>query len=298
MKILVLLAAYNGEKFIEEQIDSILGQKDVTVTLQVSDDNSKDNTINLVKKYPNISLNKNEIGTGSAATNFLKMIKELDFNNHFDYIALSDQDDIWLSDKLRVAVEKLEQESVDLYCSNLTKWNKTENSYSNLKKDFPQKKFDYLFEGGSAGCTYVFTKIFAIELQKFIFQLEYSNWKEFSHDWLIYFFARSRKYKVFIDSNSYIHYRLHNDNVHGHLNVLSFQTIKYKLGEVFNNYYQNHVENYIKYVEINSEEYNIYQKFLGNYFQRNFIVLKYNTQLMRDNKKFLLFAVLNLLKLR
>lgn len=298
-KIKILLATYNGEKYIEEQIDSILIQEDVIVDITVSDDGSKDQTLSLIdRNYPKISVSQNIPGTGSAATNFLKMVSGLNFNEDFDYVAFSDQDDIWLSKKMISAVNLLENEESDLYCSNLTKWDTSNNSYSQLKKDYPQKRFDYLFEGGSAGCTYVFTRDFAKELQNFLLTLDSSNWKGFSHDWLVYFFARSRKYYVVIDGNSYIHYRLHQENVHGHLNKLSWNTIKEKSTQVFSGYYENHVKNYIQYLDKNSEEYLIYSKFMKGYISRNLMILKYNTELMRDKKKFMIFALLNLLKFK
>jgi rhamnosyltransferase len=63
-------------------------------------------------------------------------------------------------------------------------------------------------------------------------------------------------------------------------------------------YYQNHIKNHIKYLDKNSEEYSIYTQFMKGYFSRNKIIWKYNTELMRDNKKFFIFALLNLLKFK
>lgn len=293
----VLLASYNGEKYIEEQIDTLLKQQDVRLDIALSDDGSKDNTLEIVRdKYPQIKISQNIPGTGSAAKNFLKMVSALDFNENFDYVAFADQDDLWMPEKMSRATELLQNNNASLYCSNLTKWDTSDHSFSELKKDFPQKKFDFLFEGGSAGCTYVFTKKFAESLSQFLKTVDSTGWKGFSHDWLVYFFARSRNHKVVIDPQSYIHYRLHQENVHGHLNKLSWNTIKEKSSEVLNGYYQNHIRNYIKYVDKESEAYLIYQQFLKGYISRNRVILKYNTQLMRDKKKFLIFAVLNLLK--
>ena len=129
----------------------------------------------------------------------------------------------------------------------------------------------------------------------FLEKLDSSDWPDFSHDWLVYFFARSRGYKVFIDGNSYINYRIHSNNVHGHLNQLSLKTIKEKASKVTGGYYKKHAENYIKYLNSNSEEHRIYSDFLGSYFQRNKMILKYNTELMRDKKKFFTFMFLNLI---
>ncbi|ATC36126.1 glycosyltransferase [Elizabethkingia anophelis] len=295
----ILLATYNGEKYIKEQIDSILNQEGVDVSVSIADDGSKDDTINIIKnEYPNIEILINNPGTGSAANNFLKMIKTLDFNQDFEYVAFSDQDDVWLPKKMITAVNALNTNNAQLYCSNLTKWDTATQNFTELKKDFPQKKFDYLFEGGSAGCTYVFTKSFAKELRLFLEKIDYLDWEEFSHDWLVYFFARNRKYGVYIDSDSYIHYRIHDSNLHGHLNKLSFATIKEKFKQVLNGYHHEHARNYIKYVSKDSEEYKIYKSFLGNYFNRNKMILKYNTQLMRDNKKMIIFALLNFIKFK
>lgn len=297
-KIKILLASYNGEKYIQEQIDSILAQENVLVDISVADDRSRDKTVDIIQeKYPQVNLVVNQKATGSAANNFLQMLVDIDFDEEFDFIAFSDQDDIWLPQKLNVAATKIEKQDIDLYCSNLIKWKMIDGSYSLLKKDYPQKKFDYLFEGGSAGCTYVFTKRFGKKLRDFVSVVDRTDWQEFSHDWLIYFFARNKNYKVYIDGDSHINYRIHNNNVHGHLNQLSFKSIKEKIKKVLDGYHKKHVVNYIKYLEKDSEEIKIYQDFLGNYFSRNKMILKYNVQLMRDKKKLAIFIILNFIKI-
>ncbi|OXB05328.1 glycosyl transferase family 2, partial [Flavobacterium plurextorum] len=102
----------------------------------------------------------------------------------------------------------------------------------------------------------------------------------------------------YIDSKSYIHYRLHDSNVHGHLNKLSIATIKEKSKQVLNGYYQSQVREFIKYLDVSSEEYKIYKLFSGNYFQRNYVIWRYNKDLMRDNKKKIVFMILNMLNFR
>jgi rhamnosyltransferase len=299
MKIKILLATYNGAKYIEEQLQSIIGQEDVTIDILVSDDGSTDNTVNLIKtNFPSIELGVNKLNTRSAAKNFLKMLLNLDLQQNFDFVAFSDQDDIWLPKKMQAAVTLLNNEGGSLYCSNLTKWDTSNNSFIELKKNFPQKKFDFLFEGGSAGCTYVFTKQLAISLQESLPNLNTTDWKEFSHDWLVYFFARANKFKVVIDGNSYIHYRLHDANVHGHLNKLSFATLRDKSKHVLDGYYQNNASRYISLLDRDSEAFKIYRNFLSGYFKRNWTIWKYNTQLMRDKKKFVIFTLLNIFKFK
>lgn len=298
-KVRVLLTTFNGEKYLKEQINSLLSQEGVLVDIVVNDDGSTDGTLALLKQsYPQIPVRINTPATGSAANNFLKMLSETDFGDDFQYLAFADQDDVWLPEKLQAATSALEKEKADLYCSNLTKWDMATQQFSLLKKDYRQQQFDYLFEGGSAGCTYVLTKNFAKQLKDFASTLKTAQWEEFSHDWLTYFFARSRNFKVYIDGCSYIHYRLHGHNIHGHLNQLSWATIKSKVSKVLQGYHRKHVENYIQYLDKNTEAHAIYERFLGNYFQRMGVLLQYNTQLMRSKKKFLVFFLLNMCRFR
>lgn len=296
-KVKVLLASYNGQSFIEEQIESILVQEGVLVDLCISDDSSKDDTIDIIKnKYPALRVNLNEPGTGSAARNFLKMIESLDLKESFDYVSFADQDDLWLPQKLKSAIDHLKATNSVLYCSNLTKWDMGSNTYSLLKKDYKQEKYDFLFEGGSAGCTYVFSRDYAFKLQSMLKRIDYLSWPKLSHDWLVYFYARLLKLSVVIDGDSYIHYRLHGNNVHGHLNQLSFKTVKEKFSQVLDGYHKEAARQFIQLVPQGSEEYHIYSAFLGSYWKRNSMIWKYNTALMRDKKKLVAFVFLNLLK--
>ena len=99
------LSTYNGEKYIEEQLDSIMAQESVEVHIIVRDDGSSDRTVELVSRYNNIELIKgNNVGCERSFYELLKQRCEA------DYYAYSDQDDVWMSDKLIAAVEKLEDD--------------------------------------------------------------------------------------------------------------------------------------------------------------------------------------------
>ena len=115
-KIAVLLAAYNGEKWIKEQIDSILNQESVDVKLFISCDLSTDKTMDLLTSYNSEKISILPYGEryGAAAPNFYRLIREVSFSD-FDYIALSDQDDIWLSDKLISAINCIEESHAVAY---------------------------------------------------------------------------------------------------------------------------------------------------------------------------------------
>lgn len=305
MNFLVILASFNGIKYIEEQISSILTQEDVNITLLVFDDGSNDGTIDLLfSKFSlstnNVKIIQNSIPTGSAANNFLQAIKTIDDKiiGAHDYIALSDQDDIWLPNKLREAGKKLKKEKSDLYMSNLILWNENSNTTSIIKKSFKQKKYDYLFEGGSAGCTYVMSKQLIDVIKNTINKVEYKNWNFFSHDWFIYFVARINGLNVFIDDRAFMQYRIHQTNVHGQLNTFSFYAIKERLKLIMNGWFYYQAKGFETLLPNNSTEAEIYRLYTKNYFTRMYIIFRFNFSLMRSNKKALQFFVLSMLPIR
>lgn len=109
-KIAVLLSAYNGERYIEEQIESILNQIDIdNIRLIIRNDGSCDNTINIINRLknsnPNIEIiNGNNIG---LVASFFELLKYA-YNSNFDYYSFSDQDDYWFPEKLSIAIRELE----------------------------------------------------------------------------------------------------------------------------------------------------------------------------------------------
>lgn len=108
MKISVALCTYNGGKYIEEQLNSILFQHYTIDEIQIGDDGSKDDTISIInrfrKKFKEIHLtvNPNRLGIVKNFENTIKRCRG-------DYICLSDQDDIWKSNKLEVIIPILER---------------------------------------------------------------------------------------------------------------------------------------------------------------------------------------------
>ena len=213
-KVNVLLAAYNGEKYLEEQINSILNQKDVDVTITISLDKSTDNSLELLntlkEKHSNIVLLSYGERYGAAAPNFYRLINDTGFES-YDYIALADQDDIWFEDKIISGINKLEETGSVGYSSNITAfW--ADGRKREIIKATPQREYDYLFEGPGPGCSFILTRNFAMEAQNYFRdnneKLKLLDW----HDWIIYAFARSKNYKWFIDSKSHMLYRQHSNN--------------------------------------------------------------------------------------
>lgn len=106
MRISICLASYNGEKYIKEQLLSILPQLSEKDEVIISDDNSSDNTLGIVRGFDDkrIKIYINE-GSHGVVSNFENAIKHASG----DYIFLSDQDDIWLSNKKEKCLSCLQE---------------------------------------------------------------------------------------------------------------------------------------------------------------------------------------------
>lgn len=116
----VLMSTYNGEKYLEEQIESIIRQEGVNIKIFVRDDGSTDKTQELLERFQKEGILQWYTGKNlRSARSFLDLILHAPKS---DYYAFCDQDDVWNSDKLYRATSKLESvgdESLPkLYCSN------------------------------------------------------------------------------------------------------------------------------------------------------------------------------------
>ncbi|PSV98604.1 glycosyltransferase [Photobacterium iliopiscarium] len=214
IKICVLLAAYNGEKYLIEQLNSLLFQKQIEVDIYISVDVSTDETKNIIlkyaKKYSNIYLLPYGDKYGSAGQNFFRLIKDVDFSS-YDYVAFSDQDDIWDNDKIIKGINALNKYNADCYSGNVTAFWKDGRKKEVVKND-PQVEYDYLFESAGPGCTFVMTKEFSLVLKKSLVVSGDEIKNIWLHDWYCYSFARFHGYKWFIDSESLMMYRQHENN--------------------------------------------------------------------------------------
>lgn len=231
-KVVVLLASYKGLPWIDEQITSILEQENVDIQLTISDDNSDDGTIDYLQKkqlsHPIRLLPATR--SGSAALNFFRLLIDQDISG-FDYVALSDQDDIWLPQKLNRAIEAIRHQNVDAYSSNVRAfW--ADGKSRLINKAQPQTSYDYMFESAGPGCSFVLSNKLAIELQQLLKNQRQSCKGIALHDWFIYAFARSNGYKWYIDPMPNLLYRQHAGNVVGaNTGIKAIQTRLLKLNQ-------------------------------------------------------------------
>ena len=293
-KIAVLLASYNGVKYIKEQVDSILNQKEVDVTIFISDDLSTDKTIeylqDIYKDFKNIVYLPSGSKFGGAGKNFFRLIRDVDFSS-FDFISFVDQDDIWYEDKLIRAIKTIEDKQLDAYSSNvLAFWEDGKEMIIN--KSSLQARYDYLFEAAGPGCTYVLKKDLAISLQNFICE----NWEEVNkvelHDWFIYAFARENNYKWHIDEKPSMRYRQHTSNQVGANDGLKAKLKRLK--KVFSSWYREEIIKIIKVLRLENK-YKFSKYILNKSYLNNLLLLKYSFEFRRNKKEKLFLSLLILL---
>jgi glycosyltransferase, family 2 len=106
-KLCILLASYNGEKYISEQLDSIINQTYKNWELIIRDDGSKDETVTILNKYEKKDERIKILRDDKGNLGFLKNFEELLFNAKEEFVLFSDQDDFWLKNKLEKFVEKI-----------------------------------------------------------------------------------------------------------------------------------------------------------------------------------------------
>jgi rhamnosyltransferase len=250
----VLMATYNGEKYIREQMDSILVQKNVQVTVFVRDDNSTDQTRDIIDEYHRstgrVYLLELKTEKLKVTKNFFSIVRDIDLSD-VDYIAYCDQDDIWLDNKMNAAIAAIREKKTHCYASNLLRGDASGNiiqASSVFSKFFRyllnfksnnQLPWDHYFEAASAGCTLVLNKEAALYLQKRLDTIYDRIPDDASHDWSTYAITRLGGYKWYIDSNAYIIYRQHSDNAYGTNNGVKGIS---KLVDLFNSgWYRRHI---------------------------------------------------------
>ncbi|BBM46677.1 glycosyltransferase, group 2 family protein [Leptotrichia wadei] len=206
-KIDILMATYNGEKYLAEQIDSIICQTYKNWNLLIRDDGSSDNTFKILKEYEKkddrIKIIKDKKGNLGIAKNFEELLKI----SSSELIMFSDQDDVWKKDKIKIMLkyvgnsdliisdaivtnEKLECISESLFCLVKSKNGIIKNVIKNTYY----------------GCCMLFKRKILEEV------LPIPNNKEIGHDLWIGLISE-KYYKVKFIDEKLIYFRRHSNNV-------------------------------------------------------------------------------------
>ena len=214
-RITVLLATYNGRRWLPEQLASILDQQDVAVRVIALDDGSSDGTVEWLAERASddsrITVLPSEAPSGSASTNFYRLIARADIANA-DLIAFADQDDIWMPGKL-ARHAGLIASGADGVSSSITSFD-IDGHRRLVKKSYPQRGFDFLTESPGPGSTFLMKpELFGL-VKSVLARDDLARTAEF-HDSLVYAIARSHSLKWRIDPESTVDYRQHDSNVMG-----------------------------------------------------------------------------------
>lgn len=208
-EVAILLSTYNGEKYLEEQLESIVSQKGVLTKILVRDDGSSDRTCDILETWKNkanlIWYRGHNLG---PALSFMELLRD---SGEACYYAFSDQDDFWLSDKMQAAVNKLEsyEGRPALYFCQTELVDKHLNRIDSVIIQ-PRLTFGeslvYQFVGG---CTMVMNRALRDIINK------YSPKYLSMHDVWIYDVAQAIGAHVVFDETPHILYRQHGGNVTG-----------------------------------------------------------------------------------
>ena len=213
-KVVVLLAAYNGVGYLGPQVQSILGQTDVSVTLVISVDESTDGTrdwvASLSLKEPRVQLRPDIGRLGSASANFFNLMCEVSVDG-FDFVALADQDDYWLPGKLSRAIQAMRNTNSVGYSGSVWAWY-DDGSLRRVNKAGRQRRWDHLFSSPGPGCTHALRADIFAGLQQTLRDHRSALSGIVYHDWLDYAYVRQQGHSWFIDPTPQMLYRQHSSN--------------------------------------------------------------------------------------
>lgn len=212
----ILLATYNGEKYLSEQLDSIIAQTYASWRIIAHDDGSTDNTLAILKDYSalypdKIVLLEDEIQTRSAQANFSYLMT---FSTA-PYIVLCDQDDVWSFDKLSIVMALLQQ--ADLVVHDLrvvdTQGDVIHDSFL-MQNHSRQGFWNNFFHNSFIGCAMAFNRKVYDKVMPIPSNVP-------MHDWWIGLIAQLYGKVIFCDK-SLMDYRRHNANASSSAQVSTY----------------------------------------------------------------------------
>jgi len=266
-KVTILMATYNGEKHLKEQLDSIINQSYSNWELLIRDDGSADNTVEIINYYVNndnrIKLIKDDLGNLGQCMNFNELMKN---SKDSEYVMFADQDDVWLEDKIKLSLNKIKDVE--------SKYNNTPalvySNYEIVDKKLDHLRFPYsknildkniqsrlLVQNWILGCTMIINN----ELLKNSIPLSI---KADNHDYWIALMAAFSGVIRFLDKKTLLH-RIHDNNVTTNSETTKFKNRVLRTKKRFiqnNDYFQKKRELYEDLKScLNNDDYIILNKY-------------------------------------
>lgn len=268
-KVDILLPTYNGEKFLREQLDSIIEQTYKNIRIIISDDCSSDSTPQILEEYKKKD-DRIEIYIQQKNLGVVKNIEFLLQKVENSLYMLSDQDDVWLPNKIEKSIEKLKSENVDLVFGDLEVVDEKLNTIYSSFGDFMQLnkkihkyinsyKLNYLYNCVT-GCTILSKKEYIEKILPIPNESKY-----LIHDHWIGLIV-SLNGKVAYMPEKYIKYRQHGNNEVGIDKISHGFTKLEQVRELFINVKLGIFGTYVKHQdafpkelqELNSKAYNYF----------------------------------------
>ncbi|WP_261769462.1 glycosyltransferase family 2 protein [Paenibacillus polysaccharolyticus] len=237
-KVCVMLSTYNGAKYIEEQLESLIAQRHIEMDIYIRDDGSSDGTLLKIRKFAEsipqeIGFHIFEGENVGVIGSFFELMRLT--QPKYDFYAFCDQDDVWQPFKLSRAVEQLQSRPSDIplmYCSS-TQMVDQELNHLNIWPQLPPKPLSMcnaLVENCCVGCTMVLNSVTFEHLRM---NLPSDPTSIIMHDWWIYLFVASFG-EVIFDKEPMILYRQHQGNVLGGSNDKLFTKWKNRWNRFMN----------------------------------------------------------------
>ncbi|MBA4749543.1 MAG: glycosyltransferase family 2 protein [Alphaproteobacteria bacterium] len=226
----ILLCTFNGEKFLQEQLESLSAQTHARWVLHASDDGSTDQTWQILEAYqkarPSGQVHLYKGPQKGFSFHFMDLVNCISMPA--PYYAFCDQDDVWKSKKLEIALRTLQatrNEGPSLYCGR-TELIDEKGSPMGLSPLFsrPPSFSNALVQSLAGGNTMVFNEQ-ACRLLRHIG----SNTSIVSHDWLLYQLVTGCQGAVFYDEMPQVFYRQHQKNLVGANNTVMARLKRIKL---------------------------------------------------------------------
>ena len=207
------MAVHNGEAYLAQQLDSILAQTYETWTLVIGEDQSEDASRSIINEFRSTCAKVElvESKAGNGAENFLSLLRSAE---NVDYLAFSDQDDVWLPGKLALGVRALQgqEETPTLFCSRT--WIVDENlKHPRLSRKLsrPPSFRNALVQNIAAGNTLVLNR----KASRLVIEAAQDTGRVVAHDWWIYQLITGAGGNVIVEDQPTLYYRQHGNNYFG-----------------------------------------------------------------------------------
>lgn len=268
----ILMATYNGEKYLKEQLESILNQTYTNIRLLINDDCSTDKTIEILKEYEQkdnriyVQYNKENLGSIKNFENLLSRVEN-------KYFMLADQDDVWMPQKVEKSLDKITKENADLVFTDLEAVDENLKTitpsvvrYMGFKKNI-DKYNDYklvFLRNCVTGCTIISKKEL---IKKYI---PIPNKEPMVHDWWMALMIAQDGKLAFLDEPT-IKYRQHSKN---QLGIFGMK-----------NYIQKFDEYREKYINLKIDQFKIYLENKEMFTNKKLIELSQKAVIYLNNIK-------------